>query len=143
MAIGALLTGIGALSQAVGHGMAAFGGDDKLRRKLMIGGQMSMSLGAAANEFSKLGAGGDDGGVGLKIEQGRKKVSELAQTDGSIMSRMIEGGQGDLLRKPDALNPLKNFMPGGNAFTQPDDGSSMQTFLQCVDVGSDWFLKGR
>ena len=30
MAIGALLTGIGALSQAVGHGMAAFGGDDKL-----------------------------------------------------------------------------------------------------------------
>ena len=144
MAIGALLTGIGALSQAVGHGMAAFGGDDKLRRKLMIGGQMSMSLGAAANEFSKLGAGGDDGGVGLKIEQGRKKVSELAQTDGSIMSRMIEGGQGDLLRKPDALNPLKNVTPGGNPFTQDqDDGSSMQLFLKGTEVGSDWFLKGR
>ena len=102
-----------------------------------------MSLGAAANEFSKLGAGGDDGGVGLKIEQGRKKVSELAQTDGSIMSRKIDQGQGDLLRKPDAFDPLKNFMPGGNAFTQPDDGSSMQLFLKGTEVGSDWFLKGR
>tara|TARA_R100000008_G_C3566677_1_gene159520 strand:- start:517 stop:963 length:447 start_codon:yes stop_codon:yes gene_type:complete len=145
MPVGALLTGIGALSQAVSYGIGAFGGDPKLQRTLMIAGQAARGLGGAVDQFSNLGAGSAGKGVGLKIQEGRNAVSEAAGKPGGIMARMINEGKGDLLGKPSALDPIKNFttstdslkdiLPGGNPFEQQEnDGSSMELFLKPLDV---------
>ena len=89
--IPALLAGIGGLTKAAGH----FTGN----RDLLKIGSAGQMLGAGLGQISDMTAGSAGEGVGLKVKEGRDTVSELAQTDGSIMSRMIDQGHGDLLGK--------------------------------------------